>query len=118
MPLTTIRSPPALDSFIPLTEHQSQTPTSFFGAKPVLYCYIAGARALVSKDQTSTLPLFSPAGERAHDGTERTEPSDTVGQTAEEERQAPVVAVVDVFVNSEYVFLSSNRNSHPPPYSL
>jgi hypothetical protein len=32
-----LNSAPVLDEFIPLDEHQSQTPGTFFGGKPVLY---------------------------------------------------------------------------------
>jgi nucleotide-sensitive chloride channel 1A len=97
MPLTTIRSPPALDSFTSLADHQAQTPSSFFDAKPVLHHHIVGARVLVPGDQTSKLPLFSAGGAPTDNGT-----SSTISTGAnEEEDQAQASAVVDVFVSSE-----------------
>jgi nucleotide-sensitive chloride channel 1A len=33
---------PKIEDFTPLQEHQEQTPTTFFGAKPVLYARISG----------------------------------------------------------------------------
>ncbi len=73
MPPTTLREAPALESFTSLAEHQSQTPTSFYSAKPVLHYHAVGARAIVSRDQVSKLPIFAstpeshaqPAAERA-----------------------------------------------------
>ena len=96
MPLTTIRSPPALDSFTSLADHQSQTPTSFFGAKPVLHHCIVGARALVQADQASKLPIFSASEGLAHHGNIGTESEVIAGET-----KSLTVAVVDVFVSSE-----------------
>jgi len=93
MPPTTIREPPPLDSFTSLAEHQSQTPTTFFGAKPVLHHHIPSGRALIQRDQTSTLPIFT-----AHDGPAQVDGSDHRVET------------VDVFVSSEYA------NLQPPPH--
>ena len=100
MPLTTIRSPPALDSFTSLADHQSQTPTSFFGAKPILHRHIVDARVLISGDQASSLSIFPAAGASAHDGVASAVPSDPAVEIARE-AQPPTVAVVDVFVSSE-----------------
>lgn len=95
MPLTTIRSPPALDSFTSLADHQSQTPSSFFGAKPVLYQHILGARALVSGDQVSKLPIFP--------GAEASVYADPLNPSEESAREAlPLkAAILNVFVSSE-----------------
>ncbi|KAH9882307.1 hypothetical protein J1614_000543 [Plenodomus biglobosus] len=37
MALRHLTSPPKADDFTPLHEHQQQTPSTFFGAKPILY---------------------------------------------------------------------------------
>lgn len=58
MPPTTIHDAPALDSYTPLAEHQSQTPTSFYSAKPVLHFHVTGAKALAPRDQLSELPIY------------------------------------------------------------
>ena len=91
MPPTTIHDAPALDSFTSLADHQSQTPATFYNAKPVLYYHAVGARALASKEQTSKLPIFAsrPGGESTLVGGEAAEP-----ETLE-------VVTVDVFVGSE-----------------
>lgn len=92
MPLTTIRTAPSLDSFTLLSDHQSQTPATFFGAKPVLHCHISEARALVSSDQASELPIFSS-----------TRSSEAECQD-ESEAEPPAVETVDIFVSSEYAY--------------
>jgi hypothetical protein len=89
MPLTTIHEAPALDSFTPLTEHQSQTPTTFFDAKPILHYHAQTARALISRGQVQNLPIFTVS--------QTTE----AGQESEDDR---VVEEVEVFVTSELVF--------------
>lgn len=85
---TTIRSPPSADDYMPLSEYQSQTPSSFVGGKPVLHYHLVGAKATIPKSQCGTLAIFpsdSPAGDV--NGTE----DEIVSRT------------VDVYVNSEYV---------------
>ena len=85
---TTIRSPPSADDYMPLSEYQSQTPSSFVGGKPVLHYHLVGSKATIPKSQCGTLAIFpsdSPAGDV--NGTE----DEIVSRT------------VDVYVNSEYV---------------
>jgi chloride channel, nucleotide-sensitive, 1A len=76
MPVETIRTPPKVDEdFTSLEEYQSHTPDSFFGGKPVLHFYTAGAQLiLMSSDGGVSLPIF---------------------------RNGAAEQTVDVFVNSE-----------------
>jgi chloride channel, nucleotide-sensitive, 1A len=99
MPPTTIHSAPALDTFTTLADHQSQTPTSFYGAKPVLHYHGVGVRALVAEDQVSKLPIFaSPGGQQ---------PTRSALEAAgESSSPATKVENVDAFVSSEYVIVS------------
>ena len=90
MPPTTIHEPPSLDSFTTLAEHQSHTPTTFYGAKPVLHYHAIGVRALAARDQASNLPIFATS----------------TGSTAGTEVEATggrVVSIEEVsaFINSE-----------------
>jgi nucleotide-sensitive chloride channel 1A len=98
MPPTTIRTVPSLDEFTALADHQAQTPTTFYGAKPVLHYHATGTRALASRDQRSKLPIF-PSGSDSQSG------SRLAGTEAEagESQRAVVVEVVDAFISSEYV---------------
>lgn len=92
---TTINDAPPLDSFTSLAEHQSQTPETFFGSKPVLHYHGVGVRALAAQSHVSNLPIFkADAGQRqegngAGDGDE----------TMEEEKT--LTEVVDIYVSSE-----------------
>ena len=99
MPPTTIHSAPALDSFTTLADHQSQTPTSFYGAKPVLHYHGIGVRALISQDQVSKLPIFTSSSDQQSAST-----SVEAGEGSPE--AASKIEIVDAFVSSEYVILS------------
>lgn len=94
MPPTTIHEAPILDSYTPLAEHQSQTPSTFYNAKPVLHYHTTDARATVSRDYLSKLPIFPTA--------EQPGANDAVlpRETPQGNR---LWVVVDVFVTSEYV---------------
>jgi nucleotide-sensitive chloride channel 1A len=90
MPPTTIHTAPDLESFTALAEHQSQTPATFYNAKPVLHYHATGARALASQDQLSSLPIFSlPADDQS---------------LPDAENKGVVVERVDVYISSESVF--------------
>ncbi|KAH7342208.1 regulator of volume decrease after cellular swelling-domain-containing protein [Rhexocercosporidium sp. MPI-PUGE-AT-0058] len=58
MPPTTIRTAPSEDTFTSLAEHQAQTPSTFYNAKPVLHYQKNGIRAIASVDQISKLPIL------------------------------------------------------------
>lgn len=90
--LTTIHTPPKVDDFTPLSEHQERTPTTFFGGKPVLHYHAASAKVLVPKSQRRSLPIF------------RTADATTSGDNDDEEI---VQQIVDVFVNSSTLTLFS-----------
>lgn len=85
MPPTTLREAPALDSFTLLADHQAQTPSTFFGTKPILHFHSTTARALVPRSQLAHLPIFAT----------------TEGSSSEEGENDSVVEVVEVFVSSE-----------------
>ncbi|CAG9950285.1 unnamed protein product [Clonostachys rosea f. rosea IK726] len=97
MPVTTIRSPPSLEDYVPLAEYQSQTPETFIGGKPVLHYHLTGAKATIPKSQCGGLALFpadSPTAEQ----------SSANGETEELVEQP-----VTVFVNSETFTIFSDK---------
>ena len=102
MPPTTIRSAPALDSFTSLVDHQSQTPASFYGAKPVLHHHIVGASVLITSDQRSKLPVFRSVNAEIHGGSTSGE-SPTASEGASMQGESPHIGdvVVDIYVSSE-----------------
>ncbi len=93
---------------MPLSEHQSQTPETYFGGKPVLHYHATGATALIPTSQRTRLPFF---------------PTDAPHISASDldvpDGEEPLMdQKVDVFVNSEYITLvlascSSEPPSHP-----
>jgi len=84
MPPTTIHEAPSLDSFTPLAEHQAQTPSTFFNAKPILHFHATAVRVLVPRSQLSQLPIFA-----------------SIESTTTEDGSS--VEIVEAFVTSEYV---------------
>lgn len=92
MSLETVRSPFVLGDYTPLSEHQEQTPDSFYDGKPILYYHAAGAKAWIPKMQRGKLPFFP-----ADLSSEPTAPesSGLNGQSEENVEQK-----VDLFVNS------------------
>lgn len=105
MSFQTVRSPFSLSDYTPLSEHQEQTPDSFYDGKPVLYYHATGAKAWIPKSQLGRLPFF-PAD---HSG-EPTPPESSAlsGQSEENVEQK-----VDLFVNSRYVLFRA-RITHLP----
>jgi nucleotide-sensitive chloride channel 1A len=59
MSLQHLDSAPKADDFTPLSEHQSQTPASFFGAKPVLHAHYEGMTLVTAADQLKQDVAFS-----------------------------------------------------------
>ncbi|KAM5344973.1 hypothetical protein ACJ41O_010835 [Fusarium nematophilum] len=98
---TTIRTPPSVSDFTPLSEYQSQTPESFVGGKPVLHHRIQGAKAWIPKSQCGTLALF-PA-----DSSQK--PSGPEGGSINGDVEELVEQTVDVFVNSESLTIFSTQ---------
>jgi nucleotide-sensitive chloride channel 1A len=92
MPLTTIHTEPSLDSFTPLTEHQAQTPASFYGAKPILHYHCTGAHAIIPAAHRNDLPIFS---------SESTTSAANGSAGANGDVPATVVERVNIFVTSE-----------------
>lgn len=46
MSIDTLSAPASVDDFTPLSEHESQTPASFFDGKPVLHAFRSGCHVL------------------------------------------------------------------------
>ena len=94
MSLQTVRSPFALGDYTPLSEHQEQTPDSFYDGKPVLHFHATGAKAWIPKSQRGKLPFFLADLESAP-----TAPESSALNSQPEEN---VEQKVDLFVNSRY----------------
>ncbi|RDL38668.1 Uncharacterized protein BP5553_03008 [Venustampulla echinocandica] len=102
MPLTTIRTAPSADSFTSLADHQSQTPTNFYGGKPVLHYQGIGHRAIAPRSQISKLPIFAR-------GADRQAQSDVATDSGQDDQK--IVEVVDAFISSENLTLFNPATS-------
>lgn len=58
MALRQLTSAPKVEDFTPLQEHQEQTPSTFFGAKPVLYARHSGLTLSASASKLQEDPAF------------------------------------------------------------
>jgi nucleotide-sensitive chloride channel 1A len=87
MALRHLTTPPKADDFTPLQEHQEQTPTTFFGAKPVLYAHQSALTLVAPVGQLQTDPIFSKF---SHNGS---------GHPGQDEQ----VRDVEIWVTSECV---------------
>lgn len=65
--LEIIHAPPPASTFIPLADHQSQTPASFYDAPPVLYYHAAHCKLLASKRDLKRFSLFKGDTEESQD---------------------------------------------------
>ncbi|RAR04077.1 benzoylformate decarboxylase [Stemphylium lycopersici] len=90
MSLQHLDKAPTPDDFTPLSEHQQQTPSSFFGAKPVLHAHYEGMTLSVAADQLQQDAAFTKFHSRR-------------------EGEEDLVDGVDVWVSSECVPLSPSR---------
>lgn len=94
-----LREPPKASTFVPLAEHQSATPASFYSGPPVLHYYSDRSKLIVLEPEISGVAAFAPLLEHSTaqpdaNGTE------TNGDAASDGQQK-VVEDVDVWVTSE-----------------
>ena len=98
-----LREAPKPSSFVPLIDHQSATPASFYSGPPVLHYYSDRSKVIVLDDEVGSIPAFAPllavsTSQQQENGTE------TNGDHADQTKQR-VVEDVDIWVTSEYVQL-------------
>jgi hypothetical protein len=108
MSFETVRSPFALSDYILLSEHEEQTPESFYDGKPVLYYHATGAKAWIPKSQRGKLPFFPADLSSAPTAPENSALS---GQSEECVEQQ-----VDLFVHSRYEPLLPTPETHHPHF--
>ena len=95
MAIRFLDSAPSAADFTPLQEHQEQTPTTFFGAKPVLYAHYAGLTLSAQADQLQQDAAI------ANFNAQRDGDNDDA-----------LVKDVDIWVTSEYMPPRSNANGY------
>ena len=102
-----LREAPKVTSFIPLVEHQSATPASFYSGPPVLHYYSDRCKVLILDRDLSSVPALA---EFASGSAEKTATNGTAvnGDGAHEgEEVHKTLENVDIWVTSEY--------EHPSP---
>ena len=82
MAIRHLDSAPKTDDFTPLREHQEQTPTTFFGSKPIVYVHYTGVTLTAPASQLQQDVAFSKFN-------------------AENEGDDALIKDVDIWVNSE-----------------
>ncbi|KIW79736.1 hypothetical protein Z517_06350 [Fonsecaea pedrosoi CBS 271.37] len=106
-----LREPPKASSFVPLIEHQSATPASFYNGPPVLHYYSDRSKLIVLEHEARSVPAFAPLLQ--HLGSQE-QPQQTGANGAESNGDSEargkqkVVENVDVWVTSDKLFLYSN----------
>lgn len=92
-----IHDAPLLSSFTPLSEHQSQTPASFYTGKPVLYHHCPNAKLLIPERELHSSPALSKLSPEAPNGT-------TAGEGGAEAAGDVVIEGLAIWVTSEYAY--------------
>ncbi|KAI1178415.1 regulator of volume decrease after cellular swelling-domain-containing protein [Nemania sp. FL0916] len=101
--------PSAENDFLPLSEYQAQTPTSFFNGKPVLYFHDANIKAWASSAQCENLFFFSKAA--TGDNATSSDPTPPESLALEPGRQTREERRVEVFVSSKALTLFSHSSA-------
>lgn len=121
MELETINSAPSFDDFTPLSEHQSQTPGTFFGGNPVLHLYCPNSRVVLQ--DASSVESLGPLLGAPEAATRRAEASsnsvpngeetetETNGERAQPPRQDVTLSPISVFVSSDFLIIYSPSKS-------
>lgn len=102
--METIREAPKASTFIPLAEHQSATPASFYTGPPVLHYHSDRSKVIILERDTSGAALLEPIFQHAANTTETQTNGggETIGHTEANDNAQKVLEDVDVWVTSEY----------------
>lgn len=92
MALRHLDTSPKANDFTPLQEHQEQTPSTFFGNKPVLYAQYSG------------LTLSVPVGKLQSDSAVA-----KFSATPDDQGEDSLIKEVEIWVSSEQVNVCPNR---------
>lgn len=103
---------PTVDSFTPLTTHQSQTPSSFYSGPPVLHYHTSRAQLVLSEQDLDSSPALSNL--RSNTSNPKTQATSVNGHpegqsqpppqeqgTPQDEHEQILIPDIDVWVTSE-----------------
>ena len=100
-----IHNAPTIESFIPFSTYQSQTPDSFFSCPPVLYHHSPSATLKTQASELVSAPAFRSLFANSEAATNGTAVVNGVDADIEEDHEVEAQDV-DVWVTSEYGGLS------------
>lgn len=97
-------APPSPSTYIPLSEHQSRTPASFYAGPPVLHHRSDCCKILILSEDLSRVPAISALAGLGKEGPSNGQGDSEGGRNGHPARQDEVaIEGVDVWVTSEYV---------------
>jgi nucleotide-sensitive chloride channel 1A len=106
-----LHTPPTSSSFIPLAEHQSHTPESFYSGPPVLHHFSQGCKIVIlDRDLRSSPALSGLRGGSAGAAGSDVGAANANGEEGSGEDKEVIIEGVDVWITSEYVY------SEPRPF--
>ncbi|KAF2095845.1 hypothetical protein NA57DRAFT_78622 [Rhizodiscina lignyota] len=114
MDIESITSAPSLDDFTPLDDHQSQTPSTFFGGKPVLHLCCPNSRVILQDaNSVESLGSLLGAAESSAQATGTADGANVNGANANGEHAHLPQALlgIDVYVCSDAIILYSTATS-------
>lgn len=97
---------PKVSSFVPLAEHQSTTPASFYSGPPILHYYSDRSKLIILDREAQNTPALAPLLQHAASSQQNNE-GQINGHSAES-NERKTIEEVDVFVTSDKLFLYSN----------
>lgn len=91
-----IRSSPEASSFVPLAEHQSRTPSSFYSGPPVLYHHSQRCKIVILERELLATPALN-----ALRGQEAVSNGATNQDQQDDDEKEVAISGVDTWVTSE-----------------
>jgi nucleotide-sensitive chloride channel 1A len=96
MALETIHTSPQVEDFTLLSQHQEQTPGTFFGGKPVLHLYSPRAKVKISPEDLETQPALASLRD---------------GDLSPDSEGQLLLENVDIWITSSYLTLVSSAQA-------
>jgi len=113
-----LQEAPKSDAFIPLSEHQSATPASFYLGPPVLHYHSNRCKVRVAESELNSSPALAAFARGASDTPAPTDGLANGGGSLAnghaESTLEKIVEDVEIWVASEYVFVGCNCEPLPP----
>lgn len=110
MALESITTAPSLSDYTSLSDHQSETPGTFFGGKPVLYLHSANATLQIGRKRISEQSSFTPFSPAVTNSDTSAATSTSNGNGSTEPEYANSASPIDeqAFVPGTEVYVTSH----------